>query len=129
MDRDPLRAYIDAMNIGTRLFTRFRGLSVGSDALGNTYYEERRARPGYRARRWVMYAGLPEATMVPPEWHSWLHFTTDAPLPTLVRQPWQKPHVPNATGTPLGYRPPGHDYAGGRRPATTGDYEAWTPEG
>ena len=45
------------MNIGTRLFTWLKGTRVGADAVGNIYYEERRARPGYRTRRWVAYAG------------------------------------------------------------------------
>ncbi|MBX6746577.1 MAG: NADH:ubiquinone oxidoreductase subunit NDUFA12, partial [Acetobacteraceae bacterium] len=30
-------------------------------------------------------------------------------------------------GTPHSYRPPGHDYVGGTRRVTGGDYEAWTP--
>jgi NADH:ubiquinone oxidoreductase subunit len=115
------------MNIGTRLFTRFKGSRVGADADGNIYYEERRPRPGLRARRWVIYAGTPEATKVPPEWHAWLHYTTEAPLPASARRPWQKPHIPNPTGTPDSYRPPGHDYRGGMRAQATGDYEAWTP--
>ncbi|MCX7932481.1 MAG: NADH:ubiquinone oxidoreductase subunit NDUFA12, partial [Rhodovarius sp.] len=34
---------------------------------------------------------------------------------------------PNLTGTPFAWRPRGHDYAGGRRRSTGGDYEAWTP--
>lgn len=116
------------MSIGTRLFTRLRGRSIGSDALGNIYYEERRARAGVRRRRWVMFKGVPEASVVPPEWHAWLHYTTDTPLPDTGRRPWQKPHQPNATGTPFGYRPPGHDYKGGHRAPATGDYEAWTPD-
>jgi NADH:ubiquinone oxidoreductase subunit len=36
-------------------------------------------------------------------------------------------HRPNPTGTAAAYRPQGHDYAGGRRQRTAGDYEAWTP--
>ena len=115
------------MNIGTRIFTWLHGRSVGRDALGNTYYEERRARPDGVRRRWVAYAGAPEASTVPPEWHAWLHRTTDKPLPEQGRKPWQKPHRANATGTGESYRPPGHDYEGGRRAAATGDYEAWTP--
>jgi NADH:ubiquinone oxidoreductase subunit len=115
------------MTIGTWLFTRLKGRQVGRDAAGNVYYEERRPRAGLRTRRWVIYAGPPEASEVPPEWHAWLHYTTDAPLPAEVRRPWQKPHQPNATGTPLSYRPPGHDYRGGQRARATGDYEAWTP--
>ena len=65
---------------------------------------------------------------MPPEWHAWLHYTTDEPLTDMPRRPWQKPHLPNLTGTPNAYRPPGHDYSGGNRQRTTGDYDAWTPE-
>ncbi len=116
------------MNIGTWLFTKLKGRQVGSDAAGNIYYEEKQPRGGgLRSRRWVAYAGLPEASAVPPEWHSWLHYTTDAPLPDTGRKPWQKPHVANATGTRQGYRPAGHDYQGGHRARATGDYESWTP--
>ena len=61
---------------------------------------------------------------MPPEWHAWLHYTTDAPIVETQRRPWQKPHLPNPTGTPLSYRPPGHDYEGGQRARATGDYEA-----
>jgi NADH:ubiquinone oxidoreductase subunit len=117
------------MNIGTRIFTWLNGRLVGRDADGNRYFEERRPRPGARTRRWVLYAGAPEASSVPPEWHAWLHYTTDAPISDRGRRPWQKPHEPNFTGTPLGYRPPGHDYSGGVRAPATGDYEAWTPSG
>jgi len=116
------------MNIGTWLFTKLHGRQVGTDAAGNTYYTERRPRPGsVRPRRWVAYAGAPEASDVPPEWHAWLHHTTDAPIPVDARRPWQKPHVPNLTGTPQSYRPPGSDYEGGHRERASGDYEAWTP--
>ena len=119
--------YMCGMNIGTRLFTLLKGRRVGADGAGNVYYTERRPRPGLRARRWVDYAGAPDASAVPAEWHSWLHHTTDAPLPEAGRRPWQKPHLANATGTAAGYRPPGHDYSGGHRAAASGDYEAWTP--
>jgi len=115
------------MNFGTWLFTRLRGKRVGTDALGNAYYEERRRRPGHRMRRWVAYVGPAEASLVPPEWHAWLHYTTDAPLVEVNRKSWEKPNLPNATGTPASYRPPGHDYSGGTRARATGDYEAWTP--
>jgi NADH:ubiquinone oxidoreductase subunit len=127
VDRSRQAAYIGGMNIGTRLFTMLKGRRVGSDDAGNVYYEERRPRTGLRPRRWVAYAGAPEASEVPPEWHSWLHYTTSAPLTDAPRRAWQKPHESNRTGTPEGYRPPGHDYQGGVRAAATGDYEAWTP--
>lgn len=115
------------MTLGTWLFTRLHGRRVGTDADGNTYYEERRAPTSRRARRWVIYAGAAEASKVPPEWHAWLHYTTDAPLPVAARRPWQQPHIANPTGTAASYRPPGHDYRGGTRAAATGDYEAWSP--
>jgi NADH:ubiquinone oxidoreductase subunit len=116
------------MNFGTWLFTMLKGRRAGADAYGNTYYTERRPRAGLRVRRWVTYAGPAEASRVPPEWHSWLHYTTDAPLVERPRRAWEKPHLPNATGTPASYRPPGHDYQGGKRARATGDYEAWTPD-
>jgi len=116
------------MTIGTRLFTKLRGREVGRDRFGNIYYEERRARPGMRRRRWVIYARAVDASEVPPEWHAWLHYTTDAPLPEQRLYPWQQEHQPNLTGTPAAYRPPGHDLEGGRRARATGDYEAWTPD-
>ncbi len=115
------------MNLGTRLFTMLHGRRVGTDAAGNVYYEDRKARSGTRVRRWVAYAGVPEASAVPPEWHAWLHYTTAAPLSGTPRRAWMKPHAENLTGTPAGYRPPGHDYRGGVRAPATGDYEAWTP--
>ncbi|MCF8496041.1 MAG: NADH:ubiquinone oxidoreductase subunit NDUFA12 [Alphaproteobacteria bacterium] len=110
-------------------WTRRRAL-VGTDQSGNRYY---RGRPikGYRhERRWVLYKGAPEASTVPAEWHGWLHHQTDvipAEQAESFRRPWQKPHIPNRTGTNQAYRPPGHLLEGGKRPAATGDYEAWTP--
>jgi len=44
------------------------------------------------------------------------------------RKPWQKPWRPNATGTGLAYRPPGHQLMGGKRAKADGDYQAWTPD-
>jgi NADH:ubiquinone oxidoreductase subunit len=40
---------------------------------------------------------------------------------------WEKPHIPNMTGTPAAYRPPGSTLASGHRPPATGDYQPWTP--
>lgn len=121
--------YIGAMNtLGTRLFTWLHGRLVGTDPEGNRYYVEHKPRlHGPRPRRWVLYNGEVEASRVPPEWHAWLHYTTDEPIPLRARKPWQQPHLPNLTGTSASYRPPGHDYRGGNRAPATGDYEAWTP--
>ena len=115
------------MTIGTRLFTWFKGQLVGSDSQGNRYFTERKAVPGRRARRWVIYNGTVEASRVPPEWHGWLHYTFDAPLAASPEKPWVKEHQPNFSGTPDAYLPTGHDLRGGQRQHATGDYEAWQP--
>ena len=116
--------------IGTRLFTWLHGRLVGADELGNRYYTERRPPRGRRAKRWVLYASEDEASRVPPGWHAWLHHSREAPPSTrpLVTQAWEKPHLPNLTGTAAAYRPPGHTLSGGKRAPATGDYEPWQPE-
>lgn len=119
--------------IGTRLYTMLKGHYVGKDDYGNRYYKARGNavhRDSLRhERRWVIYEGTPEASKVPAEWHAWLHHTTDeTPPETLKRRAWEKPHKPNMTGTDEAYRPPGHTLKGGKRAASGGDYEPWTPE-
>jgi NADH:ubiquinone oxidoreductase subunit len=77
----------------------------------------------------VVFSGYAEATRIPPGWHGWMHHTTDIP-PTeakYVAREWEKPHLPNMTGTPRAYRPSGSTLASGRRPKATGDYQPWTP--
>ena len=115
------------MILGTWLFTKLRGELVGTDAQGNRYYQHKRAIPGRRRKRWVMYNGEPEATRVPPDWYSWLHHTTDKVPPPegMPRQAWEKPHVPNTTGTAQAFRPPGHTLGVGEKPKPP--YEAWRP--
>ena len=115
---------------GTLIHTWLCGAKAGRDSFGNRYYRARWTPKGHREKRWVVYAGEPEASKVPPEWHIWLHHTAGAPLgaQSPLRKPWQKAHQPNMTGTARAYRPPGHTLEGGRRPKATGDYEAWRPE-
>jgi len=115
----------DGATIGTRLFSWRRGQKVGSDGLGNAYFEDRK-NP---ARRWVMYQGANDAARVPPEWWGWLHGTFDG-LPDEVLPPtrtWQQAATGNLTGTAAATRPAGALEEGGVRPAATGDYQAWTP--
>ena len=78
----------------------------------------------------VIYNGISDGSLTPPDWYGWLHHTSDVP-PTqerYVKHEWEKPYVPNMTGTPLAYRPPGSTLAAAARPPATGDYEAWSPE-
>ncbi|HEV3174814.1 MAG TPA: NADH:ubiquinone oxidoreductase subunit NDUFA12 [Stellaceae bacterium] len=125
------------MTIGTRLFTWWKGKLVGADQFGNRYYGEKTPRPlrrgggrDSRERRWVIYNGEAEASKVPPEWHAWLHHTVnEIPVDAgQLKYPWQKPHLPNLTGTRFAYRPSGSVLKGGHRAPTTGDYEPWQPE-
>jgi len=108
--------------IGTRIFTWRHGVPVGEDDLGNKYYENKDG-----SRRWVIYNGPIEGSRVPAAWHGWLHHTFDNrpgnnPLPV---QSWEKPSLPNMTGTPQAYHPKGSLTTGG---AVRSDYEAWQPE-
>ncbi|TCD04810.1 NADH:ubiquinone oxidoreductase subunit NDUFA12 [Erythrobacteraceae bacterium CFH 75059] len=117
--------------IGTDLFTRRRGEKVGTDAQGNVYYrEKRRGKGAGRERRWVIYEGANDASRVPPEWHGWLHGAFDD-VPESHLPPariWEADYSPNATGTAAAYRPQGALERGGRRPRTSGDYDAWSPD-
>ena len=115
--------------IGTRLHTWLNGEQVGADDFGHRYFQEKRPPTGRRRKRWVIYRGEDEASAVPPEWHAWLHYMFDDPPEDAGRpkHSWQKFHVPNLTGTPQAYRPPGHTLQGGKRAPATGDYEPWTP--
>lgn len=113
------------------LFTMLSGgRVVGTDQTGNRYFEGK-PRKGYkRPRRWVMYKNEAEASLIPPEWHGWIHHQTNAIPDSQTpshRQIWQKPHSPNMTGTTNAYRPSGHILNGGKRDSATGDYTAWTP--
>ena len=108
--------------LNTLLWTRRHGEKVGEDDAGNVYYQSK------EGRRWVIYSGLAEASRVTPEWHGWLHYTWDEP-PTerpIPRKAWEKPHLPNLTGTPAAYAPIGSIRQ--PQPAERSDYEAWSPE-
>ncbi len=112
------------MITGTLVYTWLKGRHVGDDSFGNRYYEERKASNPLRKKRWVLYKGIPEGSKVPPEWHAWLHYTTDAPVKARAAA-WHQDHHPNLSGTPFTYLPAGHDQRGGERAASGGDYEAW----
>lgn len=114
----------NGQTLGTRFFTWRAGELVGEDSFGNRYYRQRGGD-----RRWVIYNGDAEASRIPPGWHGWMHYKTDVP-PTEDRysaHEWEKPHVPNLTGTAAAYRPRGSILTPQSRPEVTGDYDAWSP--
>ena len=118
----------NGQTLGTRLHTWRFGKEVGQDEFGNIYYEGGTDSEG-RTRRWVIYKAYSEASAIPPGWHGWMHYRVDTPPTQEDYKPreWQKPHLPNLTGTAEAYHPPGSLFAGGNRPQVTGDYDAWTP--
>lgn len=120
--------------LGTRLLTWLRGELVGSDSYGNRYYRLKGDKPSGRGggrfsreRRWVLYAGEPEGSKVPAEWHAWLHHTVDDVPGPRTRYPWEKPHQPNLTGSAAAYHPRGSVLRGSHRAPAAGDYEPWSP--
>ena len=118
-----LLTWYHGQTLGTRIFTWRNGVKVGEDEYGNEYYETKNGK-----RRWVCYADIPEASMIPPDWHGWMHFTWDEP-PTkapLTHKSWEKSHQVNPTGSAAAYAPAGsmtHAVPKERR-----DYDAWLPE-
>ncbi|SPJ24063.1 NADH:ubiquinone oxidoreductase subunit NDUFA12 [Palleronia abyssalis] len=109
--------------LNTLLWSWRNGQKVGEDEAGNTFWQTKDGK-----RRWVLFNGEAEASRVGPEWHGWLHHTWDEP-PTerpIKKQAWEKPHLPNLTGTPAAYAPAGSIRR--ENTADRSDYEAWTPE-
>ncbi len=106
----------------TTLITFLYGTKKGEDSLGNKYYQSRfKKYASNQLRRWVIYRDLDEASLVPAQYHAWLHYTTDE-FPqknSEYHQTWQKPHLANMTGTDAKYLP--------TRAHATGDYQAWQP--
>jgi NADH:ubiquinone oxidoreductase subunit len=86
---------------GTRLKTIFFGKYAGTDSFGNKYYENK------NGKRWVIYSDEIDASKIPVEWYSWMHFTPNKieKKHELDKYDWQKPHQPNPTGTENAYYP------------------------
>ncbi|MFT3986545.1 NADH:ubiquinone oxidoreductase subunit NDUFA12 [Aestuariivirga sp.] len=118
----------NGQTLNTRFYTWRKGERVGSDEFGNVYYRAPSALPAsIPERRWVIYNGYSEASMIPPGWHGWMHHRTDSPPGPYTPREWQKPHLPNETGTANAYRPPASILATGKA-VNTPDYQAWKPE-
>lgn len=119
--------------IGTRLHTARAGELVGSDEFGNTYYRTRGGEVdkllGFQ-RRWVIYAGKADASIIPPGWHGWIHHRVDvAPSEEIYEAwPWEAAHLANATGSPNAYRPKGSILGQTVRQPASSDYGAWKPD-
>ena len=100
---------------GTRLKTIFFGKLVGTDELGNKYYESK------NGKRWVIYSDTIDASKIPVEWYSWIHFIKNKIEDThdLKKYDWQKNHLSNQTGTDKAYNPKKN------KNATKKKYKSW----
>ncbi len=58
-------------------------------------------------KRWVIYADTIDASKIPVEWFSWIHYTKNKIEKdhNLEKYSWQKPHQSNLTGTDEAYYP------------------------
>ena len=74
---------------------------LGKDSSGNKYYESK------SGKRWVIYNDEIDASKIPNEWYSWMHFTNNRIENNheLNKYDWQKPHQSNQTGTENAYHP------------------------
>ena len=87
--------------IGTRLTIFLFGKFVGKDSFGNKYYKTK------KGKRFIIYNGEVDASKIPNEWYSWMHFTPNKfeNKHELDKFDWQKPHKPNLTGSNGAYNP------------------------
>lgn len=101
-------------NLKIKLFCK----SIGFDDFGNQYFQNS------AGKRFVVYKGMVEASKIPAEWHGWMHYSTNvAPININThRYHWQKPHLPNLTGTKNAYSPKDSSVKN-----TNAQYQAWQP--
>lgn len=125
---DALKFFADG-NIGYNKLIKGpnAGTLVGTDAVGNRYYENDDLP--YGRKRWVVYADTFDysSSSVPSEWHGWFHGINDY-APT--RHSYVKPiyavaHRQTQTGTSEAYLPKGSWSNPGKR--NWKKYEAWSP--
>ena len=109
--------------LNTQFYTWRKGVKVGEDDQGNTFYTNRDG-----SRRWIIFNGDIEASKISPDWHGWLHGTWDeTPTDrTLAHKKWEQPHQENMTGSAMAYAPTGSMRQA--KPSDRQDYEAWSPE-
>lgn len=118
--------------VGTLFHTWRKGEKVGEDQYGNQYYQTRGQRldPALGiVRRWVIYKGEADASMIPAGWYGWMHHKLDV-LPhqeNYISRAWEKPHQPNLTGSAGAYRPHGSILQDQSQSGAKETYKPWNP--
>ena len=87
--------------LGTRIYTLLYGKYKGSDSFGNKYYQNK------KGKRWIIYNGEVDATKIPNEWYSWIHYLNNKIENNFDPKKfnWQKKHTPNQTRTSKAFHP------------------------
>lgn len=101
-----------------KIFIKLFNKKIGCDEFGNQYFLNK------NGKRFVLYNGIAEASKIPAEWHSWMHYSSNV-TPVKInthKYSWQKIHLPNLTGTKGAYSPKNSCEKNAAL-----DYEAWNP--
>ena len=80
-------------------------------------------------RRWVIYNGVADASRIPPGWHGWMHHRSDEPPAAYTPRDWEKPYLPNPTGSPWRTARRARSCTASRATPARPDYEPWRPGG
>ena len=78
-------------------------------------------------KRWIIFSGEIESSLIPSHWHAWLHKTISTPpINYQHKYKWQKDHLPNMTGTSKAYYPNSHLLSDSKKNIIE-EYETWKP--
>jgi len=92
------------------------GKLIGIDKFGNKYFQaiDYKWLPNSR-NRWVEYSAWDfDASQIPPEWHGWIHHSTDLTGDQVLKNfqhKWSGKHFQNLTATPSKYTPTNYLYS------------------
>ncbi len=111
----------NGQTLGTKIWSYFNGTLVGLDDEGNKYYRNKDD-----TKRWVIYSGIIESTLVSPEWNNWLRYTSLTEPIENKKYNWQKEHTPNLTGTPDAFDPKANRKI--EQNSKRDDYKRWSPK-
>lgn len=101
------------------IFAKLRGTYVGSDEVGNKYFELRKKDLWGRNVRTCIYNGMCDPTKVPPVWYAWLHYSKSDVKILKKQYPWMKGNRLCLTGTIHAFNPFKNPWK--KR------YDSWTP--
>ena len=103
------------------------GVFIGIDSQGNKYYTAKK-NSNIEGKRWVMFSRECDASNISSAWQHWLtHSVSLSPAEKSRKAyPWQKPRLPNPTGSNEAYLPTG-SIKSEYNLQKTSHYEPWVP--